>query len=329
MASCRKFFKEIIMSWPEKINSLKADFKRDEHLSKYCSMGVGGPAQFFIEVKDILSLVDALETCRAVAAPYKVIGGGTNIIPSDQGFSGVVIKNKASSLNIDTNTGRVIVDSGVSLSGMIMEAANAGFGGLEALYGIPGTVGGSIVNNAGTHGVSISDFLKSATVFFGSEKINNCKTEWFKFGYRESKLKYQKEDFPPTILSAIFQFQRRKKDDVALELGKYKKWRIEKQPLGIKTCGSVFRNPSSGDVIHSLDDKKRSAGYLLEEAGAKKFFIGGARVSKKHANWIENFSGASAGDIRELVEKMRTAVEEKYQVILKEEIEYMGKWNGA
>lgn len=298
-------------------------------MSKYSSMGVGGPARFFIEARNINELVEILELLRSVAAPYKVIGGCTNIIASDEGFEGVIIRNRTSSINIDPNSGRVIVDSGVPLSLMIMNAATAGLGGLEPLYGIPGTVGGAIINNAGAHGVAISDFLRSASVAYSAEKIENCSTQWFGFKYRQSNLKYKKEDFPPVILSAIFQFQRRKNEDLVDNLAKYKKWRVEKQPIGAKTTGSVFRNPSGTDNANSDNEKFKSAGYLLEQVGAKRMTVGEARVSKKHANWIESGPGATAADVRKLIDKMRNAVEEKYQITLSEEVEYIGKWNGV
>lgn len=317
------------MSWQEKVENSNFHFTTGEILSKHLGMGVGGPARFFINVSEIKTLIALVEFLRSAGAPYKVIGGGTNIIASDEGFGGVIIKNRTSSLNIDVNTGRVIADSGVPLSHMIMEAATSGLGGLEPLYGVPGTVGGAIVNNAGAHGVAISDFLKSAAVITSVDKIENHAGTWFGFGYRESKLKYKKEDFPPVILSAIFQFQRKKSEDLMMDLAKWKNWRAEKQPLGAMTSGSIFRNPSGNDNAQNEDERFKSAGYLLEQAGAKRVSVGGARVSKKHANWIENASGATSSDVRKLIDQMRNAVLQKYQITLNEEIEYIGKWDGV
>jgi len=316
------------MSWQEKINNLGLGFKTGEPISSRSSMAVGGPASFFIEAKTIEELIKCVNGCRSIAAPYKVIGGGTNIIASDAGFDGVLIQNKTSNINIDPDSGRVIADSGVPLSRMIMEAATAGLGGLESLYGIPGSVGGAIINNAGTHGVAVSDFVKSASVIVSSDQVESYSAVWFDFGYRKSKLKHRRDDYPPVILNIIFQLQRRKKEDLMKDLAQHKKWRVEKQPLGIKTSGSVFRNPLGSDNVKTDDDRYKSAGFLLEQSGAKKFVVGGARVSKEHANWIENFSNASAADVRRLVDQMRAAVADKFQITLEEEIEYIGKWNG-
>lgn len=316
------------MSWQDKINNLKLGLKADEPISDHSSMAVGGPATYFIEVKSVDELIECVSDCRNIAAPYKVIGYGTNIIASDFGFEGVLIKNKTSNINIDPGKGRLIADSGTSFSRMIMEAASAGLGGLEPLYGIPGSVGGAVINNAGSHGVAVSDFIKNVSIIFSSDQIENHSANWFDFSYRKSKLKYNKNEYPPVILSVIFQLQRRKKEDIMKELAEHKKWRADKQPLGIKSSGSIFRNPLGSDNVQNQDDRYKSAGFLLEQAGAKKFFVGGARVSKKHANWIENYSNASASDVRTLVDKMRNAVVDKFQVTLEEEVEYIGRWNG-
>jgi UDP-N-acetylmuramate dehydrogenase len=209
---------------------------------------------------------------------------------------------------------------------LILESVSAGLSGLEALYGIPGSVGGAVIVNCGAHGITISDFIRSATVMISSDKIISCPPSWFKFGYRQSKLKYSKSDSPPVILSVTLQLQHRKREDSAALVAKYQKWREAHQPLGQITSGSIFRNPKGSDVTASEDDKYKSAGYLLDSVGAKGFRVGGAVVSKKHANWIINSGNASASDIRSLVEKMRGAVESKYHVTLVEEIEYLGDW---
>lgn len=317
------------MSWQEKIQNSKFKFALAESMAGHSSMSVGGSARFYFEAKKVEDIIELIRLCALSGAPYKVIGGGTNIIVSDQGFDGVIIRNGTSGISVDKNTGRVIAESGTPLSMVILEAASCGFGGLEPLYGIPGSVGGAIINNAGTHGVAVGDYMKSATIMFASDELKNLKASWFLFEYRRSKLKYKKDGFPPVILSAIFQFQRKKKDDIMSEMAKFKKWRIGKQPLGAKTSGSIFRNPSGTDNATDEEKKFKSAGYLLEQVGAKKMAVGGARVSKIHANWVENHGGATASDVRRLTEKMRSAVEEKFQITLDEEIEYIGKWDGA
>jgi len=315
------------MSWQEKIKTQLKTVRENVPLDQYTTLGVGGCADFLVEVKTIDELVEAVVAARKIGAPYRVIGLGSNIIPSNAGFPGLIIVNRASSLNIDTTSGRVIADSGVPLSRMILEAAGQGLGGLEALYGIPGTVGGAVVANAGAHGVSISQYLKSSSVLISSEKIKACKADWFEFGYRSSRLKYKKSDSLPVVLNVIFQFQRRKKDSILDDIAKAKKWREQNQPIGKKTCGSIFKNPVGSDDAKAKSEKEKTAGFLLDQANAKKMAVGGANVSRMHANWIENTNHADALDVRTLIEKMRLAVSEKYSVDLEEEIEYIGVWD--
>lgn len=315
------------MAWQEKIKTQLKSVRENVPLDTYTTLRVGGCADFLVEVNSIDELVEAIVVVRNIGAPYRVVGFGSNIIPSNAGFPGLIIINRTKSLSIDASSGRVIADSGVPLSRIILEAAAQGLGGLETLYGIPGTAGGATVVNAGAHGISISQYLKSSSVLISSEKIKTCKAEWFEFGYRSSRLKYKKSDSPPVILNVIFQLQRRKKDSILDDIAKARKWREAHQPIGKKTCGSIFKNPVGKDNADDELEKERTAGYLLEQSGAKRLSVGQAHVSKKHANWIENTNHADALDVRTLIEKMRRAVDEKYNVELEEEVEYIGVWD--
>jgi len=313
-------------NWQIKIKEILPETKEYVPLKEHTTLGVGGPGEFFISAKSIEQLVQAIAAARKTGAPYRVIGNGSNIICSDKGFNGLIISNETSNLQIDEATGRVICDGGVALSRVILEAASHGLGGFEPLYGIPGTVGGAVVVNAGAHGVDVARYLQSSSVMVSSEKILNVKNDWFEFKYRESKLKHKHDSAPPVILNAIFQFQRRKKDDILIDIAKFKKERQQKQPIGFKTCGSIFKNPAGTDAAQG-DEIAKTAGYLLDESGAKKFHSDGMHVAKIHANWIINTGTGSATDARKLIEKMRQSVEEKFQVTLVEEVEYVGDWD--
>lgn len=315
------------MAWREKIEKHLEGVKKNESLKTYTSIGIGGLAEFLYLAKNFDDLIKAVGIARSAGAPYRVIGRGTNIIVSDLGFEGLLIVNNSNDLVIDQESGRVIADSGVALSRLILEAATAGLGGLEPLYGIPGSVGGAVIGNCGAHGVSIADAVLSASLLISSDKIINCPSNWFKFGYRTSLLKYQKNEAPPVVLKIIFQLQRRRKEDVLKGIAKYKKWREVHQPLGEKTCGSIFRNPAQTDKTAGTPLREKSAGYLLQQVGAKKLKVGDARVSKKHANWIINTGQAKAIDVRTLIEKMRDLVEDNFKITLEEEVEYLGVWN--
>lgn len=310
----------------DKIKSALIGVEEYVSMTKYTSLGLGGSARYLYEARSIDDLINAVIVARSLAIPYRVIGYGTNVLFSDNGFDGLVIINRANSIKIEDSSGRVIADSGASLTRVIVEAGSEGLSGLEPLYGIPGTSGGAVTVNAGAHGVSVSSFVKLATILISSDKIISVGPEWFDFGYRTSKLKYKKEEFPPVILSVIFQFHHKKKEDILRDIADFKKWRETHQPIGEKTCGSVFRNPGSSDNL-ALNDKERSAGYLLDQVGAKKFKVGHVKVSKKHANWIINSGQSSAKDARMLIEQMRAAVSNKYSLNLMEELEYIGNWN--
>jgi UDP-N-acetylmuramate dehydrogenase len=306
-----------------KIEILLPRSKHNVEMKNYTSIGIGGIARSLIEVRSLKELISAVEVARSLGMAYKIFGNGTNILVSDVGFDGLVIVNRSSEIQIDKSKSRMIVDGGVPLSRMILEAASNGFSGLEAMFGIPGTVGGAIIVNAGAHNTSIAGHLISATSMVSSDKIVNVQNEWFDFGYRSSRLKYKKEDFPPVILNAIFQFQQKKPQVISETIAKYKAWREEHQPLGERTTGSVFRNPSQSD---KAPEKERTAGYLLETSGAKKLKHNGVRVSKKHANWIINEGGAGSSDARKLIDEMRSLVIQNYSLTLEEEIEYFGDW---
>jgi len=307
-----------------KLISVLPQVQVNVELKKYTTISLGGKAKYLITVKDLRGLIDAISAARSLAMPYRVIGFGSNLLISDKGFDGLVIINRSNSLQVDKTKSMVISDGGVSLSKLILEAATNGLSGMEQMFGIPGTVAGAISVNAGAHEVSVSKFLKSATIMLSSDKIVSVNAEWFNFEYRSSRLKYKKDDFPPVILSAIFQFGQKRTQDILEEINKYKQWREKNQPVGEKTCGSVFKNPSRS---HKQDEKESSAGFLLDDSGAKKLKVGSVKVSKRHANWIINDGRGTALDARMLIEQMRGLVLDKYGVSLEEEIEYLGDWS--
>jgi UDP-N-acetylmuramate dehydrogenase len=306
-----------------KFENALGEFKRHAELKKYTSIGLGGNATYLVEAKDLKQLINAVTAARNFAVPFRVIGYGSNILVSDNGFDGLIIINRANSIQVDKSKGIIIAEGGAALSKLILEAASNGLSGCESMFGIPGSVGGAICVNAGAHDESISKFLKLATIMLSSDKIVNVQNEWFEFGYRTSKMKYNKQEFPPLILSAIFQFQQRRTQNTLDEIAKFKVWREEHQPIGEKTCGSVFKNPSGSD---NNEIKEKSAGYLLDQSGAKKFKKGHIHVSKKHANWIINDGNGTALEARQLIEQMRESVIEKFSLTLTEEIEYLGEW---
>jgi len=308
------------------VNQLKAKFadrlKIDEPMSGHSTIGIGGPAKYYVEAKEIDDLIYDILVARSLKINYQVIGGGSNILVSDSGFDGLIIANKTNRIAVDPETNQIICDSGVPLIRLIVFAASQNLGGMEALYGIPGTVGGAIYGNAGAHGAEIKDFLQSITVVTPNGKLSTRPVGWLEPSYRETKLKREKLGADYSILVGRFKFSARKSGDIQRDIDKFRSWRAEHQPLNEKTTGSVFRNPSGS----SAGEKEQSAGWLLEQIGAKKMRIGKAEITKMHSNWIRNTGGAKAEDVKTLIDKLKQLAKQEYGVDLKEEIEFIGAW---
>ncbi|MCX6808646.1 MAG: UDP-N-acetylmuramate dehydrogenase [Candidatus Berkelbacteria bacterium] len=290
-------------------------------LANFSSLKVGGNADFFYRAKDIASLTLAVSlACRNNLA-FFILGGGYNIVPSDQGFRGLVIKNESNNIVFSSESSKVIVDSGVNLGSLINAAAGRDLGGLEFLFGVPGTVGGAVYGNAGAFNYEIGNFVKSVTLL--TLKDGNCAivrhdSEWMRFGYRSSILKKEKDSFKPVILTVTLQLVQRRRDEILRMMQENIAKKKLSQPLGEFSAGSFFKNAGIG--------KELAAGYLLDQAGAKKMRQGGAAFSQKHANFLINKKNATASDVRELAQKAREVVIQKSNIELAEEVEYIGQW---
>lgn len=320
---------------------LKDNLSEDEQLSLHSTLGLGGKAKYFYRAKNISNLILAITTCQKFKIPYLVIGVGSNVVISDEGFTGCIIKNEARNLSFIKDKSQAIADSGVLLSRLILEAASYDFGGLEFLYGIPGTIGGAIYSNAGTFGGAIGDFIISATLFFPNGSVKRVTKKWMFFNYRDSKLRHLNPK--PIILSVKFQLARNRKEEILRKIQQYQKIRSTKQPWE-SSAGSYFKNPKvdrtwakkylnmMGEkdvVLRDIVEKTGHipAGWLLEQAGAKRIRIKAARVSKKHANFIINYKNrAKSSQVKELAKVLQQKVHEKFGIKLEEEIEYIGDW---
>lgn len=301
-----------------------------EVMRDHTTLKVGGVADFYYEARNINELTRAVDSAVSLKIPYLVIGNASNIVFSDFGFPGLIIKNITSNIALLKEQSQIIVDSGVNLPKLIVESASNDLSGLEFLYGVPGTIGGAIYGNAGAMGQSIGDYVKSVTLFLpsseaeGESKVVQVSRKWMDFKYRESKLKNNVSLVKPIILSVKIQLSRGKKDEIVRKISMFKKNRLSSQPY-TDTVGSIFRN-LNGESGYENIVKEQTAGYLLDRSGAKKLKNGGAKVSNIHANFIVNSGDAKAIEVRQLVEEMRNLVQEKYQINLIEEIEYVGQW---
>ncbi|MFA7253295.1 MAG: UDP-N-acetylmuramate dehydrogenase [Patescibacteria group bacterium] len=302
-------------------DKLGPEIKQNYPLRDLTSLRVGGVADYFFAAESIADLTAAVSAASSKSIPYFILGGGYNIVPADAGFPGLVIKNESNNIVFNSESSTVIVDSGVSLGRLINLAAGRDLGGLEFLFGVPGTVGGAVYGNAGAFGHAIGDFVKSITLLIPRvDKISIVRHDasWMDFCYRSSRLKekYTGQNIKPVILTVTLQLAQRRKDEILRLMQVHIGRKKETQPVAEFSAGSFFKNP----------DKSTAAGLLLDQAGVKKLKFGDACFSKKHANFLINRKNAKASDVRLLAEKAKELVRQKYGIDLEEEIEYIGKW---
>ena len=291
-------------------------------LNVISTMKVGGEAEYFIIARTIEQLIQSVRAACQVNIPWRVIGNASNMLVSDRGVPGMVIQNRTSDISFVPDSTDVMVASGVPLARLIIEAAKRGLAGLEPLYGIPATVGGALYGNAGAHGAQISQYVRELTLYKpDQDKVVRVPVKWLHAEYRTTRLKQNRADEnadQPIILMAKFVFMRQKSDTILAKIREYDEWRKSHQPIGTANCGSVFRNAGTG--------AEETAGYLLDQAGAKDVRHGQAHVSKQHANFLINDGRATANDVRFVINEMKRRVRDHSGVELKEEIEYLGDW---
>jgi UDP-N-acetylmuramate dehydrogenase len=299
-------------------------------LKEYTTFKIGGPARYFFVAKSKKDLKNAILWAKKKKLLFFILGGGSNVLFSDKGFNGLVIKNQNTQYEI-RNT-KIVAEAGVPLQKLVLETAKKGLSGLENLAGIPGTLGGAIWGNAGAFGREIGDLVEEVKVLEvkGSRlKVKRLKNKECEFGYRESIFK-RRENW--IILETILKLKRGKKKEIEEKIKKILKLRKEKQPLGFPSAGSVFKNVPVEKVPKEIREKFKEeikdgflpAGVLIEAAGLKGFQIEGAKISEKHANFILNVGKAKASDVKELMEKIKKEVKKKFKIQLEEEIKLVG-----
>lgn len=318
---------------------LKTGLREHELMRDHTTMQVGGVADFYYEANSISDVINGVKVAKSINLPYFILGGGSNVIFSDYGFPGLVIKNNSKNIAFMNEKSQVIIDAGVPLIKLILEATSNNLSGLEFLYGVPGTVGGAVYGNAGAFGQSIGDFIKNATILLpGGEneepQVIRVDNKWFEFNYRSSKIKRTLGQKKPVILTLHLQLAQNRQEEIMRRLNSFKKKKWDAQPMGMSS-GCIFKNPIpetlvnvSGRGSKNMPEfpKERTAGFMLDHAGAKKLKIGNVKVSSKHANFILNSGNAKAQEVRQLAEAMRLVVQKKYHIDLNEEVEYIGQW---
>ena len=283
----QKFYEELKHIIPE------ARIKADEPMKAHTTFRIGGPAKYFVipETKEEIKAI--IECCKAENVPYYILGNGSNLLVGDQGFRGVVIQLYKNFDGIKIEGTKVTARAGAMLVRVAKEAGKAGLTGLEFASGIPGTIGGAMVMNAGAYGGEISQVIKSATVMDKNGNIREVKAADMALGYRTSVFK-ESEDI---ILSVQLKLVPDDKDLIRERMEDYFSRRREKQPLEFPSAGSTFKRPDG-----------YFAAALIEECGLKGVSVGGAQVSEKHSGFVINTGNATASDVLELIEHIKQTV---------------------
>jgi len=283
--------------------------KKNILLKNYTTLRIGGRAKYFFIAKNREDLIKAILAAQKFKIPFFVLGSGSNVLISDKGFNGLVIKNEAR--NFEIKGEKIVAESGAILDKVIESAIRAGLAGLEKGSGIPGTIGGAVYGNAGSkkNEWSISKAIESVELLFSNGKIKKVGKKWLNFSYRESRLKKMKK--APVILTVFLKLRKGNSQKLKKIRKEILKERIKRIPPGF-SAGSVFKNC-----------KNIPAGKLIEKCGLKGKKVGGVKVSEKHANFIINFKNGKASDVKKLIKLIKKEARKKFGISLKEEIEFI------
>ena len=288
-----------------------------EPMAKHITFRVGGPAEWFVRVDTVEHLQQVINLCKEQEEPYYVIGNGSDLLVSDSGVRGVIIHLEGEFAQISAketvNLGvcDVCAGAGVMLASLSLRAGKKGFTGLEFANGIPGTVGGAVLMNAGAYGGEIKDTIVAADVLTKDGEIRRLEKEELKLSYRHSEMMESKD----IVLRAYFKLSVRPKLQIFAVMESYRKARQEKQPLEYPSAGSTFKRPEG-----------YFAGKLIQDAGLRGYQVGGAQVSEKHCGFVINAGGATAADVMQLMQDVSDKVYAQFGVTLEPEVKRIGEF---
>jgi UDP-N-acetylmuramate dehydrogenase len=301
--------------------------RQNAPLSDYTRFGIGGPADLLVETGDEGALVEALRFLRAHQLPHVVIGSGTNLVVSDAGFRGTVVRYTAAGMHCQGNV--VTCDAGAELMDLVWFTLDHSLEGIQTLMGIPGSVGGAIYGNAGAYGHSISEVTREVRYFDG-DAVCTLSQQECEFRYRESLFKQRKHWM---VLAVRLEFQpgdgpalRKTAEDILAV-------RNEKFPPTMRCAGSIFKNllcdSLPGEVLAQVPERviregKIPAAWFLEQVGAKDAWEGRIHIAPYHANLIYNAGGGTAAQLCRMIERQKAAVRERFGIHLEEEVQYLG-----
>ena len=285
--------------------------RENEPLAKHTTMKIGGPADVLVEPDSVDHLKVTMDIIKKHGVKWRAIGRGSNLLVSDKGIEGVVIKLGAGldDLRVDGET--ITVGGGYPSIKLATVITKQGLSGLEFSSGIPGSVGGAVYMNAGAHGSDMSHVVEKALILFEDGTLEWLTNEELQFSYRHSILQ---KDRPGVCVEAVLRLKKGTKDDIVAVMQKNKDYRRETQPWNFPCAGSIFRNPLPN-----------YAGDLIEKSNLKGFSVGGAQISEQHANFIVNTGDATASDVLNLIAHVKKTIKEKFDIDIHTEVEIIGR----
>lgn len=296
----------------EKSKLNKENLYYDEPMAKHTSFKIGGPADVFIKVDNIEELKKILDLSKKNQIPLTIIGNGSNLLVTDKGIRGITAKLNLKDIEIKNENNKQIikVEAGVPVGLLAQKLLKEEITGFEELSGIPGTIGGAVIMNAGAHGKELKDILKKVTAMDYNGNIHEFTNEECLFSYRNSR--FQKEKY--IILQATLELEKGNSTEIKEKMDEYMQFRKEKQPIEYPNAGSTFKRGE--DFVTAK---------LIDEAGLKGYKVGGAQVSEKHAGFIVNVDNATAKDVIELTDYIKEKIEKKFGKKINLEIQIIGE----
>ena len=286
-------------------------FLTDEPMSRHTTFRTGGPADIYIEPSGVEELKQVLDICREENVAYTIIGNGSNLLVGDGGYRGVLISFGKPFAQVTIEGAQVRTGAGALLSAVAKQVLNASLTGFEFAAGIPGTIGGAVVMNAGAYGGELCQVLREATVLTPEGEVKTLPAEELELGYRTSCV--QKNGY--IVLEAVLQLQPGNADDIRAVMDALASKRREKQPVEYPSAGSTFKRPEG-----------HFAGRLIQDAGLRGFRVGGAQVSEKHCGFVINRDHATSADILSLCRQVQEKVKAQFGVELELEVKLLGEF---
>lgn len=285
--------------------------KIEEPMKSHTTFRVGGPAAYFVMPRTAEEVAKVTELCAQENVPYYIVGNGSNLLVSDKGYDGVIIQIYKQMSQVEVKGREIYAQAGALLSMVAKRALDTELAGFEFAAGIPGTLGGACVMNAGAYGGEMKDVLKSVTVLDKDGNVKKLAKDELELGYRTSVI--AKKGY--IVLDAVIELKEGKAEEIKALMDDLKERRITKQPLEYPSAGSTFKRPEG-----------YFAGKLIQDADLRGFQVGGAQVSEKHCGFVINKDGATASDVMELMRQVSDKVYDKFGVRLEPEVKRLGEF---